>query len=148
MHCGDDEAQAPSVGGKHIKVSRGVCQIYTYSSNKSAGMKNCANMTPFMRAVAQLGQTYNISVVDVPVSTTLSTADVIIRIDVSAICGSSLHIYRQTYGCSNAPILYNEAIGHVAEVGEGVQFLKLGDSAVNPDSPAIPPESQTNSRHP
>lgn len=57
-------------------------------------------MPSFMRAVAQLGQAYHISVINVPVSTIFSTTDVIIRISVSAIYRSSLHMYRQAYGSS------------------------------------------------
>lgn len=88
-----------------------------------------------MRAVAQLGQAYNVSVIDIPVPTILNATDVIVRINASAICGSDLHTYHQASGSSDAPLLYgHEAIGYVTEIGDAVQFLNVGDYVVIPDN--------------
>ncbi|KAH6616279.1 alcohol dehydrogenase [Boeremia exigua] len=92
-------------------------------------------MASLMRAVAQLGLAYNVSVIDVPVPTILNATDVIVRINASAICGSDLHTYHQALGSPDAPYLYgHEAIGYVSEVGDAVQFLKVGDYVVIPDN--------------
>ena len=88
-----------------------------------------------MRAVAQLGQAYNVSVIDVPVPTILNATDAIVRINASAICGSDLHTYHVASGFPDAPLLYgHEAVGYVTEIGDAVQFLKVGDYVVIPDN--------------
>jgi threonine dehydrogenase-like Zn-dependent dehydrogenase len=88
-----------------------------------------------MRAVAQLGQAYNVSVIDVPVPTILDPTDAIVRINASAICGSDLHTYHVASGSPDAPLLYgHEAIGYVTETGDAVQFLSVGDYVVIPDN--------------
>lgn len=92
-------------------------------------------MASLMRAVAQLGQAYNVSVIDVPVPTILNPTDAIVRINASAICGSDLHIYHIASGSPDVPYLYgHEAIGYVTEVGDAVQFLNVGDYVVIPDN--------------
>jgi threonine dehydrogenase-like Zn-dependent dehydrogenase len=88
-----------------------------------------------MRAVAQLGQAYNVSVIDVPVPTILNSTDAIIRINASAICGSDLHTYHIASGSPEAPLLYgHEAIGYVTQIGDAVQFINVGDYVVIPDN--------------
>ncbi|KAJ4142814.1 hypothetical protein NW754_010253 [Fusarium falciforme] len=89
----------------------------------------------FMRAVAQLGQAYNASVIDIPVPTLLNSTDVIVRINASAICGSDLHAYHVETGSPERPWLFgHEAIGYVTEVGDAVQYLNVGDYVVIPDN--------------
>ncbi|KAL3435342.1 GroES-like protein [Aspergillus tetrazonus] len=88
-----------------------------------------------MRAVAQFGQAFNVSVIDKPVPTTLNSTDVVVRLNASAICGSDLHSYRTSAGSQEHPFLYgHEGIGHVVEVGDSVQFLSVGDYVVIPDN--------------
>lgn len=92
-------------------------------------------MASLMRAVAQLGQAYNVSVIDVPVPTILNATDVIVRINASAICGTDLHTYHVASGSPENPYLYgHEAIGYVTEIGDAVQFLSVGDYVVIPDN--------------
>lgn len=92
-------------------------------------------MASLMRAVAQLGQAYNVSVIDIPVPTLIAPTDAIVRINASAICGSDLHTYHVASGSQDAPLLYgHEAIGYVTEVGDAVQFLTVGDYVVIPDN--------------
>ncbi|KAK7529259.1 alcohol dehydrogenase [Phyllosticta citribraziliensis] len=94
-----------------------------------------SNMTAMMRAVAQFGQAFNVSVVDVPVPTILDATDVIVRINMSAICGSDMHTYHFDSGSPEQPYLYgHEAIGYVTEIGDAVQFLNVGDYVVIPDN--------------
>jgi threonine dehydrogenase-like Zn-dependent dehydrogenase len=93
------------------------------------------SMTSMMRAVAQLGQAYNVSVINLPIPTILNATDAIVRINASAICGSDLHSYHVNSGSPEQPFLYgHEAIGYVTEVGNAVQFLSVGDYVVIPDN--------------
>lgn len=88
-----------------------------------------------MRAVAQFGSAFNVSVIDRPIPTILNATDVIVRINASAICGSDLHSYRVDSGSPETPYLYgHEGIGHIVEVGDAVQFLNVGDYVVIPDN--------------
>ncbi|KAL4901006.1 hypothetical protein BDW74DRAFT_182339 [Aspergillus multicolor] len=92
-------------------------------------------MSLTMRAVAQFGTPFNVSVIDRPIPTILNATDVIVRMNASAICGSDLHSYRTSSGSEEHPYLYgHEGIGHVVEVGESVQFLSVGDYVVIPDN--------------
>ncbi|KAH8896430.1 alcohol dehydrogenase [Thozetella sp. PMI_491] len=92
-------------------------------------------MAGVMRAVAQLGQAFNVSVIDVPVPTIINDTDAIVRINATAICGSDLHTYRVASGSPEQPLLYgHEAIGHITEVGSAVQFLNVGDYVIIPDN--------------
>ncbi|KAH7039473.1 alcohol dehydrogenase [Macrophomina phaseolina] len=92
-------------------------------------------MSATMRAVAQLGEIRNVSVIDVPVPTILNATDVIVKINATAICGSDLHTYHVASGSPDLPLLFgHEAIGYVSEVGDAVQFLNVGDYVVIPDN--------------
>jgi threonine dehydrogenase-like Zn-dependent dehydrogenase len=48
-------------------------------------------MAGVMRAIAQLGQAYNVSVIKVPIPSILNATDVIVKINATAICGRDLH---------------------------------------------------------
>jgi threonine dehydrogenase-like Zn-dependent dehydrogenase len=92
-------------------------------------------MAGLMRAVAQLGQAYNVSVIDVPIPTILNATDVIVKINATAICGSDLHTYHVASGSPDTPLLYgHEAIGYITEMGDAVQFLNVGDYVIIPDN--------------
>lgn len=92
-------------------------------------------MAGMMRAVAQLGQALNVSVIDLPIPTIQNATDVIVRLNATAICGSDLHSYHVQSGSQDQPFLYgHEAIGYVTEVGDAVQFLNVGDYVVIPDN--------------
>ncbi|KAJ4332253.1 hypothetical protein N0V95_009708 [Ascochyta clinopodiicola] len=94
-----------------------------------------ANRTAMMRAVAQFGEALSVSVVDIPVPTILNATDVIVRINMTAICGSDLHTYHIPSGSPEQPLYYgHEAMGYVTEVGDAVQFLSVGDYVVIPDN--------------
>ncbi|KAJ3544733.1 hypothetical protein NM208_g2902 [Fusarium decemcellulare] len=86
-----------------------------------------------MRAVAQLGQPSNVSVVNIPIPTLIDPTDAIVKINASAICGSDLHTYRRGVGSEEHPFIYgHEAIGHVVQVGDAIQHLSVGDYVVIP----------------
>lgn len=96
---------------------------------------NSTILNATMRAVVQLGQTLNVSVIDVPVPSIIDPTDVIVRINATAICGSDLHSYRQAPGSPENPFTYgHEAIGYVTQVGDSVQFVRPGDYVVIPDN--------------
>ncbi|RAR10089.1 GroES-like protein [Stemphylium lycopersici] len=94
-----------------------------------------ANMTGMMRAVAQFGHARNVSVVDVPIPTILNATDAIVKINMSAICGSDMHTYHVASGSPEQPYYYgHEAMGYVTEIGDAVEFLSVGDYVVIPDN--------------
>ncbi|KAH8747599.1 alcohol dehydrogenase, partial [Diaporthe sp. PMI_573] len=90
-------------------------------------------MNSTMRAVAQMGVPYEVSVINVPLPTIQYGTDAIVRINASAICGSDLHPYRAGAGSPEEPARYgHEAIGYITEIGDAVQFLNVGDYVVIP----------------
>ncbi|KAF2475863.1 alcohol dehydrogenase GroES-like domain-containing protein [Lindgomyces ingoldianus] len=89
-----------------------------------------------MRAVIWEGNPFQVSVQSVPKPTVQAPDDAIIRVTTAAICGSDLHTYRGILGSTNPPWpLGHEAIGFVTEIGSAVQFVKVGDRVIVPDSP-------------
>ncbi|KAI0098993.1 alcohol dehydrogenase [Hypoxylon sp. NC0597] len=88
-----------------------------------------------MRAVAQLGVANNVSVIDWPVPTIVNNTDAIVRLNLSAICGSDLHNYHTESGSPQLPYLYgHEGLGVVTEVGDAVRYFNVGDYVVIPDN--------------
>ncbi|RDW67567.1 hypothetical protein BP6252_08963 [Coleophoma cylindrospora] len=90
-----------------------------------------------MRAVLWSGIPFNVTVGNYPRPTIQNSTDVIVRVTAAAICGSDLHLYRGTRTPPTGPTdpvpIGHEAMGYVAEVGEGVNFLSVGDFVVIPD---------------
>ncbi|KAL4946701.1 hypothetical protein BDV06DRAFT_231780 [Aspergillus oleicola] len=92
-------------------------------------------LTATMRAVAWLGQPYNVSVIDMPIPSIINQTDAVVRITTSAICGSDLHFYHGYTGAPNVPWgLGHEAVGYVSEVGDSVSSLQVGDYVIIPDN--------------
>ncbi|KAI1132416.1 alcohol dehydrogenase [Nemania abortiva] len=88
-----------------------------------------------MRAVAQLGTAFEVSVIDRPIPTIINGTDAIVKINASAICGSDLHTFHEPSGSTDLPYLYgHEAIGMVVEVGDAVEYVSVGDYVVIPDN--------------
>lgn len=63
----------------------------------------------------------------------LQPADAIVKVTVSAVCGSDLHVYhgRET-GLDAGTIMGHEFAGEVVETGNQVRRLKVGDKVVSP----------------
>jgi len=61
--------------------------------------------------------------------------DAIVRLRVSAICGTDLHMIRGTVpGMEPGTILGHEGVGIVEAVGKDVRNLRLGDRGVDPSA--------------
>lgn len=72
---------------------------------------------------------------DVPEPTIEQPGDAIVRITVSAICGTDLHFVRGTFsGMQQGTILGHEAVGIVEAVGPEVRNLSVGDRVVIPST--------------
>jgi threonine dehydrogenase-like Zn-dependent dehydrogenase len=85
-----------------------------------------------MKANCWFGTT-RLSVVDVPDPVILNPRDAIVRITLTAICGSDLHLYDGFIPAMEpGDILGHEFMGEVVEVGSGVKNLKVGDRVVVP----------------
>jgi alcohol dehydrogenase len=65
---------------------------------------------------------------DVPRPSVRDDTDAIVRVDVTTICGSDLHILKgDTPEVTKGRILGHEAVGTVEEIGSGVKTLSVGD---------------------
>jgi threonine dehydrogenase-like Zn-dependent dehydrogenase len=85
-----------------------------------------------MRAVTWCGKR-SVKVETVPDPTILNPQDAIVRITLTAICGSDLHLYDGYIPTmENGDILGHEFMGEVVEVGKGVSNLKKGHRVVVP----------------
>jgi glutathione-independent formaldehyde dehydrogenase len=58
--------------------------------------------------------------------------DIILDITTTAICGSDLHMYEGRTGAEPGIVFGHENLGTVAETGDGVQRLEVGDRVVMP----------------
>lgn len=85
-----------------------------------------------MRAVCWSG-VQDVRVEDVPDPVVLNPRDAIVRITLTAICGSDLHLYDGFIPAMHkGDIIGHEFMGEVVAVGSGVKNLKEGDRVVVP----------------
>ena len=85
-----------------------------------------------MKAVCWYGKN-DIRVERVPDPEILNPRDAIIRVTLTAICGSDLHLYNGFIpSMQRGDILGHEFMGEVVEVGSKVERLKVGDRVVVP----------------
>ena len=85
-----------------------------------------------MKAVCWYG-TNDVRVETVPEPKVMAARDAVVRITLSAICGSDLHLYDGVIpGMRKGDILGHEFMGEVLEVGRDVRNLKKGDRVVVP----------------
>ena len=74
-----------------------------------------------------------VRVVDVPDPKILNPRDAIVRVTLTAICGSDLHLYDgYVPTMMKGDILGHEFMGEVVEVGSEVRTLKVGDRVIVP----------------
>jgi threonine dehydrogenase-like Zn-dependent dehydrogenase len=85
-----------------------------------------------MKAACWYG-THDVRVEDVPEPTLLNEQDAIVRVTLTAICGSDLHLYNGFIPMmSPGDILGHEFMGEVVAVGSRVTRLAIGDRVVVP----------------
>ncbi|KAK4234526.1 hypothetical protein C8A03DRAFT_37701 [Achaetomium macrosporum] len=84
-----------------------------------------------MRAVQWEGINREVRVTDLPRPKIQAPEDAIVRITSTTICGSELHVYHGILGQSGEPFgLGHEAVGIVEEVGDAVDYFKVGDRVI------------------
>ncbi len=85
-----------------------------------------------MKAVCWWGKT-DVRVVDAPDPEIINPHDAIVRVTLTAICGSDLHLYGGFVPTMmRGDILGHEFMGEVVEVGPAVKNLKVGDRIIVP----------------
>src|SRR5579884_1640196 len=85
-----------------------------------------------MKAICWHGKR-DVRVETVPEPKILNARDAIVKITLTAICGSDLHLYHGVIpGTQEGDVLGHEFLGEVVEVGAGVPNLKKGDRVVAP----------------
>ena len=85
-----------------------------------------------MKAVCWFG-THDVRVENVPEPTILNPRDAIVRVTLTAICGSDLHLYDGVIpSMKPGDILGHEFMGEVVAVGSEVSNLQEGDRVVVP----------------
>src|SRR5689334_12031461 len=85
-----------------------------------------------MKALCWYG-THDVRVEEVPEPKILNPHDAILRITLTAICGSDLHLYDGFIpSMQKGDILGHEFMGEVVEVGSAVKNLAVGDRVVVP----------------
>lgn len=85
-----------------------------------------------MRAVCWMGKN-DVQVREVPDPKILNSRDCIIKVNLTAICGSDLHLYDGYIPTmKEGDIIGHEVIGEVVELGSEIDTLKVGDRVVIP----------------
>ncbi|CAG7561985.1 unnamed protein product [Fusarium equiseti] len=84
-----------------------------------------------MKAVVFDGP-FKVSVQDRPVPQIQSPQDVIIKVNLTALCGSELHLYRGVEPTEPDFIMGHEFTGTIVALGSAVKSVKVGDKVVSP----------------
>jgi glutathione-independent formaldehyde dehydrogenase len=79
-----------------------------------------------MKALVYKG-TKSVAVEDVPDAKIEHPTDAVIRLTTTNICGSDLHMYEGRTSVEEGKVLGHENMGIVEAVGDGVDFVKVGD---------------------
>ncbi|KAF0315361.1 formaldehyde dehydrogenase [Colletotrichum asianum] len=74
----------------------------------------------------------NVSVEQRPIPTIQHEEDIIIKVQMTALCGSELHVFRGHQPSDTGFIMGHEFTGTVVEKGPGVSSLEIGDRVVTP----------------
>jgi threonine dehydrogenase-like Zn-dependent dehydrogenase len=85
-----------------------------------------------MKAITFQGKE-RLSYESVPDPSLVAATDAIVKVSLTAICGSDLHVYRQhEKGLDAGTVMGHEFLGEVVEIGKQVKSLKIGDRVVSP----------------
>jgi len=69
----------------------------------------------------------------VPDPEIISSNDVIVKVELCAICGSDMHVYHEhEKGLDNGTVMGHEFVGEIVERGQGVNNLSIGDKVISP----------------
>jgi len=84
-----------------------------------------------MKAVVFHG-TKHVSVEDCPIPTLQQPTDAIVKVSLTALCGSELHIYRGHQKGDAGFVMGHEFTGEIGQVGAEVKGFNVGDNVVAP----------------
>lgn len=87
-----------------------------------------------MQAVVYEGP-YNIVVKEVPRPRVVEETDAILKVELSGLCGSDLHMYRGHQKTSTGHIMGHEFIGKVESLGSAVKRFSVGQRVMSIFSP-------------
>ncbi len=91
-------------------------------------------MSATMRAVIYDGP-FNIVVKNVPKPDIIDDTDAILKVELAALCGSDLHMYRGHQKTSTGHIMGHEFLGTIESVGKAVRRFGVGERVVSVFSP-------------
>jgi threonine dehydrogenase-like Zn-dependent dehydrogenase len=84
-----------------------------------------------------------VAVEDRPVPTLQTDTDAIVKVSLTALCGSELHVFRGHQVSDTGFVTGHEFTGAIVEVGAAVKGFKVGDNVVAPFTvswyPSLPP---------
>ncbi|KAF4332160.1 formaldehyde dehydrogenase [Fusarium beomiforme] len=84
-----------------------------------------------MKAVVFHGP-YKVSVQERPIPEIQSPQDIIVKVNMTALCGSELHLYRGVEPTEPDFIMGHEFTGTVVALGQNVRTVEIGDKVVSP----------------
>ncbi|KAL4985924.1 hypothetical protein BDW68DRAFT_198484 [Aspergillus falconensis] len=87
-----------------------------------------------MRGVVYQGNPFQMTVQNLPMPVIQNPTDAVVRITMSALCGSDLHVYRGVAGGVPPWTMGHEAVGYIEEIGSGVSAFDVGDYVIIPDT--------------
>lgn len=82
-----------------------------------------------MKAVVFHGP-HKIAVEDRPVPKIQNATDAIVKVTLTGLCGSELHVFRGHQKSDTGFVMGHEFTGNIVEIGEGVKDFKVGDRIV------------------
>lgn len=97
----------------------------------SSTTTTAASLPKTMKAVIFHG-TRKVAVEDRPVPVIQANTDVIVKVSLTALCGSELHVYRGHQASEPGFIMGHEFTGQIVEVGSAVKGFLPGDKVVAP----------------
>lgn len=97
--------------------------------NVSTGFQNST-----MLGVMYNGVPGQMLVENITMPTIISQTDAIVRITMSALCGSDLHVYRGYQGGTPPWNMGHEAVGYISDIGSAVSSFQVGDYVIIPDA--------------
>ncbi|CAG8181619.1 unnamed protein product [Penicillium olsonii] len=98
-----------------------------------AGILN-TTLNATMRGVVFNGHPFEMAVQDLPMPVIQNATDAVVRITMSALCGSDLHTYHGVAGATPPWTMGHEAVGYIQEIGSAVSAFEVGDYVIIPDT--------------